>query len=221
MGRSRFRAYASAGVIAVALAIGLAQFVVAQPEPAAGADAAQSAELLGVFHRFERVYFDATVNLDASLFPTVFYNDPTVKLLPEYRAMIDARRADVGAVLTKLDGVEPVGSDTGYLSAKIAEMLIYSDQVRAWDEVKATAARENRNPSIAELPAGFQPIERRYADEWVDSDTHIHDAIVQGEHATATFSFGTDKKEGTLMHLTFTRVGGQWYVSGSWSSGDA
>jgi hypothetical protein len=214
-------AYAVAGFAALIIGIGLTQFVDAQPEPADSATGDQEHALVAVFRRFERIMFDAMVTGDASEFPTVFYNDPTVTLSSEYVSLQTKHRPAVDAILEEARGRGPIGAQEGYLSAKIAEIVEYNEHANAWEEAKALALREQRRPTIQDLPNGMQPIERKLADQWVDVEVYIHDPLIQGEQALATFSFGTDKREGTLLHMTFTRIEGQWYVTSSRSEGDA
>jgi 3-oxoacyl-ACP reductase-like protein len=115
----------------------------------------------------------------------------------------------------------PVGAETGFLSASIAEMIAVNEQAEAWEAAKAVASAIGREPTVADLPEGFQPVERKHPEEWVDVDVHIHNVRVQGEHAWAIFTFGTDRLKGNLLHMTFTKVDGQWYISSARGEGDA
>lgn len=220
--RRPFMRYAMASTLALAITLALLQWVVVQArsETETEATTEQVREFLNVYRGYERLTFDALVSGNTTRFPEVFYNDPTVDIVPEHAALAEQFQTQVDAVLARVES-GPAGAETGFLSASIAEMIAVTEQATAWEAAKAAASASGREPTVADLPEGFQPVERKRPEEWVDVDVHIHNVRIQGEHGWATFTFGTDRLEGNLLHMTFTNVNGQWYISSARGEGDA
>lgn len=214
--------YAMASTLVLAITLALMQWIIvqAQPETETQVTAQQTQEFQDLYRRYERLVFEALVNGDTTRFPEVLYNDPTVEIVPEHAALAEQYQTQVGAALERVES-GPVGAETGFLSASLAEMIAVNEQATAWEAARAAASASGREPTVADLPAGFQPIERKRLEEWVDVDVHIHNVQIQGEHGWATFTFGTDRLEGNLLHMTFTKVDGQWYISSARGEGDA
>ena len=180
------------------------------------------AELIALIRAENRILFDAIVSGDPSRYPTVYYNDPTVKMHPDYEYSLSLYGDEARATLATLSG-GPIGAQDGYLTARIAS-LIYGDRnTAAWEAAIATAEAEGWQPSIDDLPEGFVPMERVTADRWIEPDYHLFDVRASADRGSAKVAFGPPEAGGQVLTYQFVRVGGRWYVSYSestWSQGE-
>jgi hypothetical protein len=208
--------------VGIVAAIAIVVMVVSQPgganeysEPIPTmppASAADAAAFEGLLHRYNRIQFDARVTGDSSLYPTVLYHDPDEEFYPEYDDLMHEHQYVVDAALANATG-GPVGATTGFLSAQIAVHASNMMQANLWATVSATAAAEGRYPSISDLPDGVAPIEPVTPDQWVYQTITMHTPMSLGDRGEAKFTFGTSALDGTIMRLTYIRVGGDWYIS--------
>lgn len=194
----------------------------AHPAPLPPASPADHAELAALVRAEHRILFDAIVSGDPALFPTVYYNDPTVKLHPDYQYSLSLYGDEARATLAALSG-GPIGAEDGYLTARIASLIYGERNTVAWEAVVATAAAEGRQPSIDDLPEGFSPMERVTADRWIEPDYHLFDVRASADRGSAKAAFGPPEVGGQVLVYEFARVDGRWYVSyseSSWSQGE-
>ena len=194
----------------------------AQPAPLPPASPADHAELATLVRAEQRILFDAIVSGDPALFPTVYYNDPTVKMHPDYLYSLRLYGDEARATLATLAG-GPIGAEDGYLTARIASLIYGERYTAAWEAVVATTAAEGRQPSIDDLPEGFVPMERVTADRWIEPEYHLFDVRASAGRGSAKVAFGPPEAGGQVVAYEFARVDGRWYVSyseSSWSQGD-
>lgn len=179
-------------------------------------------ELVALVRAENRILFDAIVSGDPSRYPTVYYNDPAVKMHPDYEDSLSLYGDEARATLATLsDG--PIGAQDGYLTARIASLISGERNTAAWEAAIATAAAEDRQPSIDDLPDGYSPMERVTADRWIEPDYHLFDVRASGDRGSAKVAFGPPEAGGQVLTYQFIRVDGRWYVSYSestWSQGD-
>jgi hypothetical protein len=208
------------GMLAAAFAAAsLAQADQPAPRTASGA---QEEEFVALWKQYRKIYFDASVTGDVSLYPTVFANDPAVDvaaLMPDCIPLINQERAGVAASLTAL-GLPPK-VETGWLSCAVAEQLDYHRNVEAWQEVKAAASAQGRQPSTQALPNGSRPVEPTNADEWVEEPIYVIKAEMLGENQARVAFAGIPKEENPelLFNLFFSRIDNQWYITAMWTTG--
>jgi hypothetical protein len=175
--------------------------------------------------REDRVVFDALVTGDTSSLPTVFYNDPTVPVSIDWKAALERAGDEVPHTLEGT-ATGPIGGADGLLSAQIANIVVVWQNIRAWEEIEQRAAAEGRQPTadeVASMPYGENPYPRKSPEDWVEFPHYLFDVTIGGDHATATRAF-IDPKDvtgdwlaqypGYLVDYVFTRVDGQWYISG-------
>ncbi|RIK41908.1 MAG: hypothetical protein DCC58_11775 [Chloroflexi bacterium] len=186
------------------------------PHPASADEVATLAELV---ERAEYAIFLADVTGDPSSFPTVFYNDATVQLHPEYGVVLSrVSREDVRLALDAA-APDPVGDETGLLSAYTAIVLDNERSRDAWAEEEEKAAQEGRAPSAENMPGFEVPRPRHQWSDWGWSPRSLFAVMIDGEHATAWVAYEdlagqpADYMPDPAMRYVFTRVEGQWYVS--------
>lgn len=206
-------------VVGVAVAILLTGALIqadrsdATPSPGTPASIEQVAMFEDLLRLDERISFDAMVTGDLSRFATIYYNDPTVSLNPEYRSQIDRAGSVATDIVASLsDG--PKGSNTGYLTARVAGAVLYRDNVSAWQTVLERAADEGRQPSIADMPNNEVPYEPKMADQWVDVPFYVYDVFVNGDRATATLSYAAPEDADSAYIYHFIQVDGRWLICG-------
>ena len=172
--------------------------------------------------RYQRIQFDELVTGDASLFPTIFYNDPKYPVQgDDWQQTIAWAGADAIDAVISSGAPGPVGAESGFLSAKVAEHIVIWENIAAWEAVEATAAAEGRAPTgeeVNSLPHGLFPYPRKSAGDWAQVPYHVFDIVIEGNHATAKLAYiePTDVIEdyGDVYQIVwFTWVEGQWYIS--------
>lgn len=211
---NRTQQFRAAVVLVLTLALGWVVLVAAAdatgPTSGRAATPEEIAQLEAAYRRHERIYFDALVTGDVSLFPAVYYNDPEVPLPEGYLQSLDQAGAAVDAALAHaMPG--PDGASVGFLSAKVAEVLNIH---------RALDARAPGEDSY--------PVEPRTHDPWVDVPATLLNVKIDGDHATADIVYATaeqlawlgDQPIPLIEHHVFTRIDGQWYVSAAWTTGN-
>ena len=188
---------ASAALLLVSLLfLRQADLSAADSPPAVPATSEQTAELTSLLRRQERAIFNSLTAGDLSDFPTIFYNDPTVPLGDRFKSAISQVGAEAidGTMARLTPG--PVGDRTGFLAAQIAGGI-------------------ERQHELADMHAdGSIPASPLSPSDWVDVPFDVFDASIQGDHATAKLAYGSREQSEMIDLYTFTRVNGQWYVSG-------
>lgn len=194
----------------------------AAPEAQNEVDAGEYPELLELVNRDQRILFEATVTGDFSLYPTIYYNDPAVRMHSDYQLVMQEYGEEAKAALGSLN-IEAGGGDSGYLTARIASLLSGQANMEAWESAKAKADSEDRDVTINDLPEGFTPIERPSLDDWVGQSLTLFDVKVGANTGSAKVAAGNPKAGGQILSYEFIQVDGQWYISymeSSWSQGD-
>lgn len=220
----RYRKHAGAlavGILVVAVLM-RAQSSVAEPGQVATVSPDEAKVVEELIRTDQRILFDALVTGDYSLFPTIYYNDPTITMHPDYQLSLSRFGDEARAAQATLDN-GPKGADTGYLTARIASLLYGEEHTAAWQAIQDRAAAEGRQPSVNDLSDGVVPMERVTADQWVESEYFVHDVKISDDHATAKLAFGPPEAGGQILSYVFIRVDGTWYISymeSSWSQGD-
>ena len=210
-----------AAASAIVLAVVWAASGFAEPPKPVSATEAQVTEFVNLHTRYETIIHDAQLTGDTALFPTIFYNDPGVDLsetAPDCLWLIQRYRTEVATLLQRAQA-GPIGADTGILSCSVADNLFLHESVDAWETLKANAAREDRSPSLAELPDGLAPLERPTDEVPLNTTVYVLGAEIQGDHATIKYGFD-ESGSGWYEHMLLIRVGGQWYISAIWNSGN-
>lgn len=194
----------------------------AAPEPQNEANPKAFPELLDLVHRDLRVTFESRVTGDFSLFPTIYYNDPTVRMHADYQDVMREYGAEAQAGLQSIGG-EGNGGDSGYLTARIASVLSRESSIAAWENAQQQALAEGRKATLDDLPDGNLPIERPSLDDWVGTTPILHDVRVGDTTASAKAAAGDPRGGGQILSYKFVKVEGQWFISymeSSWSQGD-
>jgi hypothetical protein len=197
---------------------------------AAGAPASPADKDVQVFtetlRRYQRIQFDELVSGDASLFPTIFYNEPAYPVQDEdwLQVMDWAGDAAIDAVIAS-GAPGPVGAESGFLSAKIAEHIEIWKNVQAWAAIEATATADARSPTydeVASLPHGQVPFPRKNPADWTYVPFHVFDIVVDSDRATAKLAYIEPEDAvgdwiasyGDVYQIVwFSLVDGQWYIS--------
>lgn len=179
----------------------------------------QQQAFLALVQAQDRVFFDAWLTGDLSKFPEVYYNDPEYPPNNRYRDLINDHRAEIDAVLTQARN-GPIGTQTGELSAQIAEILWRTGSSAAWEMAVARATAEGRAPTLSEMPDGQPPVMPVQPSDWVKNQFFIKDAVIRGEdHASFVYVIG-DADSTLLCHIDAANVGGRWYISKDWTTGN-
>lgn len=189
------------------------------PDSAAGTPAtqAQRQEFVVLIQRYRRVFFDGWVAGDLSAFPTVFYNDPVEDLSPHLREMIRVHRATVDAVLARATS-GPVGARDGLLAAEMGEVLERRASDAEWQAAEAAAGAQGRTATLADVASGQPPIMTPRPSDWIEKQIFITGARVRGDRASVTYV--VDRGSSLFFHLHLKQVGGQWYLTNGWVTGN-
>ncbi len=166
--------------------------------------------------------FEALVTGDYSQYSAIYHNDPAIDMHPDYLQVLSLHGDEARAIVSTLEG-DVNGATTGYLTARIASLISYQENVAAWETAQARAAVEGQMPSVLDLPEGTAPMERKTLDQWIEPDYQLFDVKVGNDHASAKMAFGPPEAGGQILAYEFTRVNGQWYISymeSLWSQGD-
>jgi len=212
-------------VVAIACVIVIVAYTergTAEPPPLPSAGLTEQAAFAELVRTEQHVLRDAIASGDPALYPTVYYNDPTVKMHPDYEYSLSLHGDEARATLATLSG-GLIGATDGYLTARIASLIYGERNTAAWESAIATAEAAGRQPSIDDLPDGFVPMERVTADRWIEPDYHLFDVRAAGDRGSAKVAFGPPEAGGQVLSYDFERVEGRWYVSyseSSWSQGD-
>jgi len=188
-------------------------------EPGTPASAAQQQAFLSLIRQQERTFFVGWVTGDLSGFQAVYYNDPKYRPSGRFQDLIKANRDEIDAVLVSTHS-GPVGARIGELAARMADVLSRRGSDVQWQAAVATATAEGRIPTLSDMPDGEPPAMTPQLSDWIEKQFFIKHATIQGEtHASVIYVL--DSPDSTLLfHLDLTNVGGQWYISKDWTTGN-